>query len=418
MRVCAAALFAALGVTLAQAQLRVEVTGVGAQQIPIAVATFLNQASSPQPVADIIRADLTRAGSFKAMPSGMASEATPPDFNQLKAQGADAYAAGSVTRLANGTFDVRFRVWDVVKGTELAAQAVNASPADLRMAAHRIADIIQEKLTGVRGAAASRIAYVLKNGTRFSLVVADSDGENSVEALISNQPIISPTWSPDGTELAYVSFESRKPVVYVQNLATRSRRAVANFKGINSAPAWSNDGRTLCVALSKDGLAQLYLIGVDGSGLRRLTNSSGIDTEPIFAPDGSLYFTSDRSGGPQIYRMSLTGGDAQRITFTGSYNVSPAISPDGKTLAYISRHNGAFKVYVQPVDGSTPGVPITDTLYDERPTFAPNGRLILYASRDGGREILASTTLDGRVKTKLTAPVGNIREPAWGPYLK
>lgn len=402
----------------AQAQLRVEVTGVGAQQIPVAVAAFENQAASGQPIAEIIMADLTRAGSFRTLGAAQASEAARPDFAQLKSQGADAYAAGSVNRLANGQYDLRFRLWDVVKGTELAAQSVTAAPADLRMAAHRIADIIHEKLTGERGAAATRIAYVLKNGSRYSLVVADSDGENAVDALVSNEPIISPRWSPNGAELAYVSFESRKPVVYVQNLATRARRVVANFKGINSAPAWAPDGRQMAVALSKDGLAQIYAIGSDGSGLKRLTNSSGIDTEPRFAPNGLIYFTSDRGGGPQIYRMTATGGDVQRVTFTGPYNVSPAISPDGRMLAYISRQGG-FRLYVQPLDGSGTGMPITDTLYDESPTFAPNGRLILYASRDNsGREVLASTTLDGRVKVKLTAPAGDIREPAWGPFLK
>lgn len=400
----------------AQAQLRVEVTGVGAQQIPVAIAGFDGQSSSPQPVTEIITADLLRAGSFKINPTSPSSENRAPDFNALKSSGADAYIAGSVMKLANGQFDVRFRLWDVVRGAELAGQSYTVVPQDLRMAAHKIADVIHEKLTGVSGAAASRIAYVAKSGTRHALVIADSDGENSAEALRSGEPIISPAWSPSGAEIAYVSFESRKPVVYVHNVATGQRRSVANFKGINSAPAWSPDGRTLAVALSKDGLTQLYTIDASGGNVKRLTQSSGIDTEPWFSNNGQLYFVSDRGGGPQVYRMPAAGGDAQRVTFTGAYNISPSVSADGRMLAYISRQNG-FKLYVQPLDGGAPAG-ITSTTFDESPSFSPNGRMVLYATREGGREVLATTTTDGRVKARLTAASGDIREPAWGPTLK
>lgn len=398
------------------AQLRVEVTGVGAQQIPVAIAPFEGQAASPQPITDIITADLTRAGSFKSLPNPAASEARTPDYAAIKAQGADAYVAGSVTRLANGQFDVRYRLWDVVKGAELAGQSYTVAQGDLRMAAHKIADVIHEKLTGTPGSAASRITYVAKTGSRFALVVADSDGENSAEALRSNEPIISPAWSPSGGEIAYVSFESRKPVVYVHNVASGQRRSVANFKGINSAPAWSPDGRSLAVALSKDGLTQLYSIDTNGGNVKRLTQSGGIDTEPWFSSNGSLFFVSDRGGGPQVYRMPAAGGDAQRVTFTGAYNISPSVSADGRMLAYISRQGG-FKLYVQALDGGTP-LALTSTNYDESPSFSPNGRLVLYATREGGREVLATATVDGRVKARLTAAAGDIREPAWGPVVK
>jgi TolB protein len=412
-----------LGVTLifgpfqlASAQLRVEVTGVGAQQIPVAIAPFEGQAASPQPITDIIVADLTRAGSFKAMVGAAASEARTPDYAAIKSQGADAYVAGSVTRLANGQFDLRYRLWDVVKGAELAGQSYSVAQGDLRMAAHKIADVIHEKLTGTPGSAASRITYVAKSGPRYVLVVADSDGENSAEALRSNEPIISPAWSPSGGEIAYVSFESRKPVVYVHNVASGQRRSVANFKGINSAPAWAPDGRSLAVALSKDGLTQLYSIDTSGGNVKRLTQSGGIDTEPWFAPNGSLFFVSDRGGGPQVYRMPAGGGDAQRVTFTGAYNISPSVSADGRMLAYISRQGG-FKLYVQAIDGGSP-LALTSTSFDESPSFAPNGRLVLYATREGGREVLATATVDGRVKTRLSATAGDIREPAWGPVVK
>jgi TolB protein len=404
-----------IALNAAQAQLRVEISGVGTSQIPVAIATF-EGADISATTSDIIRSDLQRSGAIKVLPSALASETKPPDFAALRAQGADAYAAGSVSRLANGQLDVRFRLWDVVKGAELAGQTFAINSVDARMAAHKIADLIHEKLTGVRGAAATRIAYVVKNGSRFALVVADSDGENAVNALLSNEPIISPAWSPSGAELAYVSFESRKPVVYVHTVATGARRVVANFKGINSAPAWFNDGANLVVTLSKDGLAQLYAIGRDGGVPRRLTQSGGIDTEPAVAPNGSIYFVSDRAGGPQIYRTGAGGGEASRVTFSGSYNISPAISPDGKTMAYVSRQSG-FKLFVMPLEGGA-GAAITDTAFDESPSFAPNGKLILYASRSGGREVLMTSSLDGQVKSKLSASAGDIREPAWGPYVK
>ena len=412
-------LLAGLGLALstpaAQAQLRVEISGVGTSQIPVAIASF-EGADNSAVTSDIIRSDLQRSGAIKVLPAAVASETKQPDFPALRAQGADAYAAGSVTRLANGQLDVRFRLWDVVKAVELAGQSFSVNAVDARMAAHKVADLIHEKLTGVRGAAATRIAYVVKNGARFALVVADSDGENAVNALLSNEPIISPAWSPSGAELAYVSFESRKPVVYVHTVASGARRVVANFKGINSAPAWFADGANLVVTLSKDGLAQLYAISRDGGAARRLTQSGGIDTEPVVAPNGSIYFVSDRAGGPQIYRTSAAGGEASRVTFNGSYNISPAISPDGKSMAYISRQGG-FKLFVMALEGGGASA-ITDTAFDESPSFAPNGKLILYASRSGGREVLMTTTIDGQVKSKLSASAGDIREPAWGPHVK
>jgi TolB protein len=400
--------------SLSSAQFRVEISGVGATQIPVAVATFEGVPTSAV-TSDIIRADLARSGPLKPVIAGSASETKAPDFAALRASGADAYAAGSVTALANGSFDVRFALWDVVKGTQLVSQSYVVAARDLRMAAHRIADEIQEKLTGVRGAAATRIAYVVKNGSQYALVVADSDGENAVNALRSNEPIISPAWSPSGAELAYVSFEQRKAIVYVHELASGQRRALANFRGTNSAPAWFRDGSKLVVTLSSTGLAQLHTINRDGSGVSRLTQSSSIDTEAHVGPDGGIYFVSDRAGGPQIYRY-VSATEAQRVSFAGSYNVSPAVSPDGKYLAFISRQAG-FKLFLKPLGGGD-AVGITDTQADEKPTFSPNSRLILYASRQGGRDILMSTSLDGLVKAKLSANAGDIREPAWGPYVK
>ena len=404
----------------AEAQFRVEVSGVGMTQLPIAVAAFRGEELSPQKIGAIVQADLERSGQFRGLEaSGPAmDELSRPELTQWRQKGADSLVTGSVSRLADGRFDVRFRLWDVARGQDLGGQSYAVTPGDLRQSAHRVADFIYEKLTGERGVFSTRIAYVTKVGARFNLWVADSDGENAQSALTSPEPIISPAWSPNGAQLAYVSFESRKPVVYAHEVASGKRRLLANFRGSNSAPAWSPDGRTLAVTLSLDGGSQLYVIDAAGGEPRRLAQSASIDTEPAYAPDGrSIYFVSDRGGSPQIYRMPASGGSAERVTFTGSYNISPAPSPDGRWLAYISRVNGAFKLHVMELaSGNTTS--ITDTGADESPSFAPNSRLIVYATQNQGREALMTTTVDGKLKARLAGQSGDIREPDWGPFQK
>lgn len=404
---------------LAQAQLKVDISGVGANQIPVSIAGFVNESAGGQPVSSIIRADLERSGMFRLIDTQETiAESAQVDLADWKSKGADALATGSVVKLSDGRIEIRYKLIDTVRGASLTAQSLVVQPQFARLGAHRVADDIFEKLTGIRGAFATRIAYVSRSGGEYRLEIADSDGENAFVALRSSEPIISPTWSPDGSKLAYVSFESKKPVVYVQELASRKRVIAANFKGSNSAPAWSPDGRRLAIALSREGLTQIYSVSADGSDLRKLTHSNGIDTEPCYSQDGqSIYFTSDRSGGPQIYRMNADGGDLKRVTYAGSYNISPSVSPDGKMLAYISRREGRFQLHVLDL-ASSREMRLSDTAHDESPSFAPNGRYILYATEVGGRGTLAVASVDGSAKYTLSARGSNIREPAWGPFTK
>lgn len=401
----------------AWAQFRVEVTGVGMTQLPVVIVPFKGEAAAPQKLASIVQADLERSGQFRGLDAaGQAmDELTRPDFSPWRQASAEALLAGSVTRLADGRYDVRARLWDVVKGQDKGSFKDTVSAANLRLAAHRVADWAYEQLTGTPGAFASRLAYVTRQGSRYVLWVADSDGEGSQQALASQEPIISPKWSPKGTHLAYVSFELRKPVIYVHELATGQRRPVANFRGSNSAPAWAPDGSHLVATLSRDGGSQLFRVDLAGGEPRRLTQSGGIDTEPVFSPDGSqIYFVSDRGGSPQIYRMPAQGGGAERVTFSGTYNISPAISADGRWMAYVNRSGGQFKVHLMEL-ASGQVRPLTDTTADERPSFAPNSRLLVYATVAQGQEALMTSTLDGRVRARLASRGGDLREPDWGP---
>jgi len=408
----------ALAVLPVWAPFRVEVSGVGLTQLPIAIATFRGDAQAPQKIAAIVQADLERSGQFRAVDAGGASldESARPDLSAWRQRAADSLLTGSGTRLADGRYDVRCRLWDVVRGQDLGGHSYLVPTGDLRLSAHRIADFVYEKLTGEKGVFSTRIAYVTKVGQHYNLWVADSDGEGAQSALTSPEPIISPAWSPTGSQLAYVSFESRKPVIYAHDVASGKRRLLANFRGSNSAPAWAPDGTQLVATLSRDGGSQLYVIPALGGEPRRLTQSASIDTEPAFSPDGKLiYFVSDRGGSPQIYRMDASGSRIVRVTFTGSYNISPALSPDGRWLAYISRIGGAFKLHLMEL-GKGVAVSITDTSADESPSFAPNSRLIVYATQQQGREALLTTTLDGKIKARLTGSAGDIREPDWGPF--
>jgi TolB protein len=418
LKTLSSATLLALSAFPALAQFRVEVSGIGLRQLPIALPVFKGEAQAPQKISAIVKADLERSGMFRSVDAAgqLVDETSQLDANAWRQRGADSVATGSITALADGRFDVRVRLWDVVRSQDLGGQSHVVAAADLRLAAHRVADFIYEKITGEKGIFATRIAYVTKTAQRFNLWVADSDGENAQSALTSPEPIISPSWSPTGGQLAYVSFESRKPVIYSHDVSTGKRRLLANFKGSNSAPAWSPDGRQLVATLSRDGGSQIFAIDVNGGEPRRLTQSASIDTEPTYSADGkSIYFVSDRGGAPQIYKMAPTGGSPQRVTFTGSYNISPALSQDGRWMAYISRVGGAFKLHLMDLASGAISA-ITDTSADETPSFSPNSRLVLYATQQQGREALMTSTLDGKIKARLSGASGDIREPDWAPF--
>ena len=405
---------------LAQAQLAIEITGAGANRLPVAIAEFGGERIISHALTSVVRTDLDHSGLFRLVDSGDTpiNENASVGYADWKARGADALAAGSLSASADGKYETRFRLFDVQKQSLLGGQAYVAGSAQLRATAHRISDFIYEKLLGEPGIFSTRIAYVVKSTGRYELQIADADGANAQTALASREPIISPAWSPEGTRLAYVSFEAKKPIIYVHSLATGSRHVAANFKGSNSAPAWSPDGKKLAVVLSKEGGSQLFLVNVDGSGITRLASSSGIDTEPRFSPDGQwIYFTSDRGGSPQIYRIASGGGEVTRITFEGSYNVSPRPSPDGKSLAFVTSSGGRFQVALMDLASKQTQI-LTDSVKDESPSFSPNGRMIIYATELGGRGVLAAVSSDGRVKQKLSVQAADVREPAWSPYVK
>ena len=411
--------FSALS-TNAQAQLTIDIVGVGAQQIPVAVTGFAGNETLAQQVSSVIEADLARSGLIKTVnASGLprSGELSAVQFTELKTRGADAAVIGAVQSGAGGMLNISFRLVDVPKQTQLTGLSFNVAARDSRATAHRIADIIYEQLTGEKGVFSTRLAYVSKSPGRFQLIVADSDGFNAVPALNSSEPIISPAWSPDGGRLAYVSFEGRKPSVYVQNIVSGARTLLVRAAGNQSAPAWSPDGSRIVYASSQAGGTQLFIVNADGGGSRRLTSSGAIDTAPNWAPDGRIYFMSDRGGSPQIYRMSPEGGGAERVTFEGSENANPRVAADGKSMVFVKREGSRYMLAVQDFASRQVQV-LTQGPVDESPSFAPNGKMVVYASVYNGKGILATVSADGRVKQRLGAMNADVREPAWGPLPK
>ena len=402
--------------------MNIEIKGVGQSLYPVAVSRFKDENKLPVSITDVVRQNLARSGYFKntELGNGIEDDQVMPNFKIWGSRGADALAVGSVTEKTPGQYEIRYRLYDIRKGESLNGLIVSASADNLRLAAHRISDDIIFKLLGEKGVFSTRLSYVIKEGKRFRLVISDADGQNIRNALNSSEPIISAAWSPDGQKIAYVSFEDRKPIVYVHELASGRRIVLSNAKGNNSAPSWAPDGKSLAISLSKDGNTQIYRVNADGSNLRRLTQGGTIDTEPQFSPDGKfIYFTSDRGGNPQIYRMSAEGerGEpARRISFKQPYATSARISPDGKYLAYIAGVGGGFKLYLMNLLTSDTTA-MTDTSFDESPSFAANGRYILYATQVGAKKVLAAVSVDGYVKQILSIPGSDVRQPSWGPFM-
>lgn len=403
---------------MARAELSIEIVGAGEHQIPVAVVPLGGDAKLSAAINEVVTADLQRSGLFRLIAATGKAPHEPAEVNYADWQtlGAEAIALGSLEQ-QNDHISVKFRLLDVLKKTVLLGEVVSGNSSQVRAIGHRMADLIYEKMTGDQGVFGTRIAYVNRNGAKYRLVLADSDGYNEQTVLALNEPIMSPAWSADGKQLAYVSFETGHAAVFVQSVYTRQRRVIADFPGSNSAPAWSPDSSQLAIVLTRDGSSQIYLIAPDGSNLRRISFSDGIDTEPNFSPDGQfLLFTSDRGGSAQIYRMAVTGGPVQRMTFGEGSNYSPRYSADGKSFVFTHRANGQFYIATQDFMSGQMQV-VSEGGWEKKPSFAPNGKLILFASEYHDRGILASVSSDGRVKQRMFTQNGDAREPVWGPHL-
>ena len=413
--------------SLASAILTIEITQGVDGGLPIAIVPFdgAGKQQPPQDVAAVIEADLARSGRFTPLDKkffvSRPSEDRQVVYKDWRIVKAEALVIGNVKPLAQGRWQVEFRLYDIYKEKQLAGYSYVVAGNHLRAVAHQISDIIYEKLTGEPGVFSTRIAYVTREGVvkRFSykLQIADSDGHNPLNLWTSKEPILSPAWAPDGERLAYVSFEhQRRPTLYLQNVVNGARHRIAGFDGINSAPAWSPDGTKLALTLSRDGNPEIYVMRLSDNALTRLTNHPAIDTEPSWSPDGKeIVFTSDRGGKPQIYRMRADGGKVERVTFEGEYNARASYSADGKMLTLVSGVQGRYHAALLHLHSSVLQV-LTDTPLDESPSFAPNGRMILYATDRGGRGVLASVSSDGRVRQLLKLQEGDVREPAWSPF--
>jgi TolB protein len=411
------------------AALVVEVTKGQADAIPIAIVPF----SSPEvsaatfDVAQLASNDLARSGRFKTMerkdmidqPHTGAALA----FDDWRRLANDYVVVGQMQSPSADHYSITFELYNVLNRQRLLNFQITANKAGLRLAGHQVADMVFEKILGIRGAFATRIAYISVLGHLpakvYRLIVADADGENPHIVMESKEPLMSPSWSPDGQNLAYVSFENRLPSVYVQFLKTGERRRVSAKAGVNQAPAWSPDGKKLALTLStRDGNLDIYVMDLGTEALTRVTDDPGIDTEPQWSKDGqSLYFTSDRAGGPQIYKVGIQSGDKpRRLTFQGSYNARPRLSPDESQLAFVTQEDGGYRIATMDLRGRGDVQVLTKGHFDVSPSYAPNGAEVIYATRDRGRGVLALVSADGRVQERLVSSEGELQEPAWAPF--
>ena len=413
--------------SVVQAQLVVEITE-GIKRRPIAIVPFGWEGSGdsmPTDVARIISDDLTRSGRFAPIPvDDMLQKPTTGidvDFDDWAILGVEAVVVGRVTQTGDNAYSVQFQLFDVFGRDQLVGYRMPASRGTMRRVAHRAADMIYEKLTGIAGVFDTKVSYVTSedrgDGRLFSLIVADQDGFNEYKIMESTDPIMSPAWSPDSRRLAYVSFEGDRSSIFIQTLRTGNRVQVSSRAGVNGAPAFSPDGRKLVVTLSDaEGNLDIYTLDINSRQTKRITTHRAIDTEGSWSPDGStIYFTSDRSGGPQIYRVSANGGSAERVTFEGSYNARPRLSPDGEKLAMVHLVNGNYRIAVMDVKRKDVLV-LSSGSQDESPSFAPNSDTLIYATRPGRNGVLESVTADGLIRQRLASGDGDVREPVWSPF--
>ncbi|WP_081193205.1 Tol-Pal system beta propeller repeat protein TolB [Halomonas sp. BC1] len=408
----------------ASANLTIEITRGSDRALPIGVVPFEGGEGLPEDVAQIIQDNLERSGFFSPLDRGAMferpSQASDVQFGTWRSLDVRYLVVGRARQSGSG-YELQFDLMDISGQRSILRETVTANSNDLRGAAHYISDEIFEAITDIRGAFSTRIAYVTAQGVgdnmQFGLYVADADGRRSQQVLTSDQPIMSPAWSPDGRKLAYVSFESGQAAIYIQDVATGQRVQATSFDGINGAPTWSPDGRRIAMSLSKDGQPEIYILDVANRSVERVTQSNSIDTEPAWSPDGrSLIFTSDRSGGPQIYQYSLGSGETNRITFTGNYNARARFSPDGEEIFFIHRSSRGYQVAKQDLGGGRLVV-LSESTRDESPSVAPNGTMVIFATQQGGAGVLSAVSADGRSSFRLPAAQGEVRDPAWSPFL-
>jgi TolB protein len=409
-----------------KAELTIEITRGIDSATKVAIAPITLETAAGVDISTIVENDLNRSGLFKTMPrANMLSypnNANEVYFRDWRVVGMEYLVVGKASRLSDNRIQVNFSLLEIPGERTLFTQVVHGNENELRDVAHYISDKVFETITGIRGAFSTRISYITsipENGElNYSLWVSDADGARERLMLTSKQPIMSPAWSPDGKELVYVSFETGRPAIFRQKLADARREQLTNFRGLNGAPSWSPDGRSLLLVLSKDGNPEIYMYTLATKEFRRLTHHFAIDTEPNWTPDGkAMLFTSDRGGSPQIYQMTISSGEIKRLTFAGTYNARPQLAPDGRTLVMVHRDKGVYHIASQDLVTGDMRV-LTSTALDESPTVAPNGAMLLYATKSGGQGVLAAVSIDAGVKYLLPSKRGNVREPAWSPFLR